>query len=34
MVESVVDDLRRFAGEQYDDITLIVARCREPVRTV
>ena len=29
MVESVLDDLRRFSPhEQHDDITLIVARCR------
>lgn len=29
MLESVVDDLRRFSPhEQYDDITLIVAKCR------
>jgi serine phosphatase RsbU (regulator of sigma subunit) len=29
LVESIVDDVRRFSPqEQYDDITLIVARCR------
>jgi serine phosphatase RsbU (regulator of sigma subunit)/catechol 2,3-dioxygenase-like lactoylglutathione lyase family enzyme len=30
MVEAIVDEVRRFSPrEQYDDITLIVARCRE-----
>jgi serine phosphatase RsbU (regulator of sigma subunit) len=30
ILESIVDDVRRFSPhEQYDDITLIVARCRE-----
>jgi serine phosphatase RsbU (regulator of sigma subunit)/catechol 2,3-dioxygenase-like lactoylglutathione lyase family enzyme len=28
MVASVVEELREFSREQYDDITLIVARCR------
>ena len=29
IVASVVEELRRFSREQHDDITLIVARCRE-----
>jgi serine phosphatase RsbU (regulator of sigma subunit) len=30
MVASIVDEVRGFgADEQYDDITLIVAKCRE-----
>ena len=30
LIGSIVEDVRRFSpGEQYDDITLIVARCRE-----
>ena len=29
LVESVVDEVARFSpGEQYDDITMIVAKCR------
>ena len=31
MVASVVEEVGRFGPEQHDDITLIVARCREPV---
>jgi serine phosphatase RsbU (regulator of sigma subunit) len=29
VVASVVEELREFSREQHDDITLIVARCRE-----
>jgi serine phosphatase RsbU (regulator of sigma subunit) len=30
MVTSIVDEVREFSPhEQYDDITLIVAKCRE-----
>ena len=29
LLDSIVDDVRRFSPhEQYDDITMIVARCR------